>query len=51
MQNKGLCNTCVKSKACSAPRRFPMFLCEEFDIYLTKAEVKAENAGKKTKSK
>jgi hypothetical protein len=32
MQNKGLCNNCVKDKHCSTPRKFPVFLCEEFEI-------------------
>lgn len=47
MQNNGLCNNCVKNKACSLPRKFPMFLCEEFDISLIDAEAEAENAEKR----
>lgn len=51
MQNKGLCNTCVKDKECSFPRKFPMFLCDEFDIPLIEAGVSAETAAENTESK
>lgn len=30
MQNKGLCQTCVESKACCLPKKLPVWECEEF---------------------
>jgi len=38
MENKGLCNTCINDKDCSFPRKFPVYLCEEFDIGSLKLE-------------
>lgn len=32
MKNKGLCNSCVREKHCLFERRFPVFLCDEFEI-------------------
>jgi len=31
MQKKGLCTNCVNDKACTFPRRFPVWQCEEFE--------------------
>ncbi len=31
MENKGLCETCVRDKDCIFSRKFPVLECEEFD--------------------
>lgn len=48
MESKGLCKTCVHDKGCSFPRRFPIYLCEEFDILPLRD---GKNGRNKTKKK
>ena len=54
MENKGLCNTCINDKDCSFPRKFPVYLCEEFDIdslKLEKTKIIEETKSKKKSEK
>jgi hypothetical protein len=32
MVEKGLCVTCISDRHCSFARKFPVLLCEEFDL-------------------
>ena len=50
MVKKGLCITCANDKTCTFPRKFPVWQCEEFSEYVTKAETKQIEI-KKKKSK
>ena len=50
MEKKGLCITCANDKTCIFPRKFPVWQCEEFSEYVTKAETKQIEI-KKKKSK
>ena len=47
MVKKGLCITCANDKTCTFPRKFPVWQCEEFSEYVTKAETKPIDVKKK----
>ena len=50
MQNKGLCSTCLSDGTCSFLRKFPVIMCEEFDIMainLKKQDAKEPNLKEK----
>ena len=47
MQKKGLCITCANDKTCIFPRKLPVWQCEEFSDYVTKAETKLIDVKKK----
>jgi len=49
MQNKGLCITCANDKTCTFPRKLPVWQCEEFSEYVTKATKQIEIKKKKSK--
>ncbi len=49
MQKKGLCITCANDKACIFPRKLPVWQCEEFSEYVTKATKQIEIKKKKSK--
>ncbi len=46
MEKRGLCSACVFDKECAFARKYPIWECEEFSIFLP-----AGNRGMKKKTK
>ncbi len=46
MEKRGLCSACVFDKECSFPRKYPIWECGEFSIFLP-----AGNRGMKKRAK
>jgi hypothetical protein len=51
MIKKGLCSTCTNDKACTFPRKYPVWQCEEFNGYETTDRKTKYNKKKKQISK